>query len=299
MKEEDLNWVMGFKLIEDCGEGTISIDHSLYIEAVLRRFGMEECNPACTPLDLGTLLSADNCPATEDEKAAMKNIPYHKLVGALTWITVVSCPDIAFTATYLTRFNANPGPTHWKVVKHILQYLKGARDYHLTLGLQSGNSNELTVFADSDWGRDIVNHRSVSGYVFMLGDSTISWKAKQQPTITASSMEAEYMSVLQTACQGLWIRRLLIELGLEHIEPDPTIVFLDNHGAIDLSKDSRHHDRTKHINIQHHFIRERVEDGTFHIIHCPTHLMLADALTKPLPYPTFSHCHEGLGLVLH
>ena len=256
MKEEDPNWVMGFKLIENRGEGTISIDHSLYIEAVLRRFGMEECNPACTPLDLGTLLSADDCPATEDEKAAMKNIPYRKLVGALTWLTVVSCPDIAFAATYLARFNANPGPSHWKVAKHVLRYLKGTRDYHLTLGLQSGNLNSLTVFADSDWGHNIVNRCSVSGYVFMLGDSTISWKAKQQPTVTASSTEAEYMSVSQTAHQGLWIRRLLIELGLEHIEPDPTIVFLDNCGAIDLSKDSRHHDRTKHINIQHHFICE-------------------------------------------
>ena len=203
MKEEDPNWVMGFKLIEDRGEGNISINHSLYIEAILRRFGMEECNLAHTPLDPGTLLSADDCPATEDEKAAMKNIPYCELVGALTWLTVVSHPDTTFAATYLVRFNANPGLTHWKAAKHVLQYLKGMRDYHLTLGLQSGNSNELTVFANSDWGRDIVNRRSVSGYVFMLGDSTISWKAKQQPTIAASSTEAEYMSVSQTARQRL------------------------------------------------------------------------------------------------
>ena len=171
------------------------------------------------------------------------------------------------------------------------------KQHYLMLGLQSGNSNELTVFADSDWGRNIVNRCSVSGYVFVLGDSAILWKAKQQPTVAASSTEAEYMSVSQTAHQGLWIRRLLIKLGLNHIELDPTTVFLDNCGAIDLSKESRHHDRTKHIDIQHHFIRERVEDGTFHIIHCPTHLMLADALTKPLPFPTFSRCRDGLGLV--
>ena len=99
------------------------------------------------------------------------------------------------------------------------------------------------------------------------------------------------------ACQGLWIRRLLIELGLNHIELDPTTVFLDNRSAIDLSKESRHHNCTKHIDIQHHFIHERVEDGTFHIIHCPTHLMLANALTKPLPFPTFSCCHDGLSLI--
>ena len=73
------------------------------------------------------------------------------------------------------------------------------------VGLHSGNSNELIVYADSDWGRDIDNRRSVLGYVFMLGESAISWSAKKQPTVAASSTEAEYMSVSHTACQGLWI----------------------------------------------------------------------------------------------
>ena len=227
----------------------------------------------------------------------MMNVPYRKLIRALTWIAVVSHPDIAFMTTYLTQFNANPGPTHWKAVKHVLQYLNSTKQHYLMLGLQSSNLNELTIFADSDWGCDIVNRCSVSSYVFMLGDSVISWKAKQQPTVAASSTEAEYMSVSQMAHQGLWIRRLLIELGLNHMELDPTTVFLDNRGAIDLSKESHHHNRTKHIDIQHHFICEHIEDRTFHIIHCPTHLMLADVLTKPLPFPTFSRCCDGLGLV--
>ena len=297
MKEEDPNWLMGFKLIENRNEGTIAIDHSLYIDTILQRFSMENCNPTHTPLDPGTLLSTDDCPTTKDKKAAMMNIPYHELIGALTWIAIVSRPDIAFATTYLAWFNANPGPTHWKAAKHVLQYLNGTKQHYLTLGLQFGNSNELTVFADSDWGRDIINQCSVSGYVFMLGDSVILWKAKHQPTVAASSTEAEYMSVSQTACQGPWIRRLLIELGLNHIELDPTTVFLDNRGTIDLSKESRHHDHTKHIDIQHHFICECVEDGTFHITHCPTHLMLADVLTKPLPFPVFSHCRDGLSLI--
>ena len=297
MKEEDPNWLMGFKLIENCNEGTIAIDHSLYIDTILQRFGMENCNPTRTPLDPGTLLSTDDCPTTKDKKAVMMNVPYRELIGALTWIAVVSHPDIAFMTTYLAWFNANPGLTHWKAAKHVLQYLNGTKQHYLMLGLQSSNLNELTVFTDSDWGHDIVNQHLVSGYVFMLGDSATSWKAKQQPTVAASSTEVEYMSVLQMARHGLWIRRLLIELGLNHIELDPTTVFLDNCSAINLSKESHHHNRTKHIDIQHHFIREHVEDGTFHIIHCPTHLMLADAPTKPLPFPTFSHCRDGLGLI--
>ena len=297
MKEEDLNWLMGFKLIENHNEGTITIDHSLYIDMILQRFSMENCNLMCTPLDLGTLLSTDDCPTTEDEKVAMMNILYCKLIRALTWIAIVSCPDIAFMTTYLTWFNANPGPTHWKAVKHVLQYQNSTKQHYLMLGLQSGNLNKLTIFADLDWGCNIINRCLVSGYVFMLGDLVILWKAKQQPTVAASSTEAEYMSVLQTAHQGLWIRRLLIELGLNHIKLDPTTVFLDNRGTIDLSKESCHHNCTKHIDIQHHFIHECVEDGTFHIIHCPTHLMLANVLTKLLPFPMFSCCHDGLSLV--
>ena len=148
---------MGFKLIENRNEGTITIDHSLYIDMILQRFSMENCNPTCTPLDPGTLLSTDDCPTTEDKKAVMMNVPYRKLIGALTWIAIVSRPDIAFATTYLTWFNANPGPTHWKAAKHVLWYLNGTKQHYLTLGLQSGNSNELTVFADSDWGHDIVN----------------------------------------------------------------------------------------------------------------------------------------------
>ena len=297
MKEEDLNWLMGFKLIENRNEGTITIDHSLYIDMILQRFSMENCNPMRTPLDLGTLLSTDDCPTTEDEKAAMMNIPYCELIGALTWITVVSCPDIAFMTTYLTWFNANPGPTHWKAVKHVLRYQNGTKQHYLMLGLQSSNLNKLTIFSDSDWGCNIINRCLVSSYVFMLGDLVISWKAKQQPTVAASSTEAEYVSVSQTARQGLWISRLLIELGLNYIELDPTTVFLDNHGTINLSKESCHHNCTKHIDIQHHFIHKHVEDRIFHIIHCLTHLMLANVLTKLLPFPMFSCCHDGLSLV--
>ena len=154
------------------------------------------------------------------------------------------------------------------------------------------------MYADADWGHDIDSHRSVSGYVFLLRDSAISWSAKKQPTVAGSSTEAEYMSLSYAARQGLWIRWLLIELSLK-LESIPTTIYVDNQGAIDLSKDSRHHGRTKHIDIQHHFIRERIEDQTFEIVYCPSNLMLADGLTKPLPRERFVHMVEGLGLLLY
>jgi hypothetical protein len=113
-----------------------------------------------------------------------------------------------------------------------------------------------------------------------------------------SATEGEYMSGSYATRQGLWLRRLLTEIGLE-LDDIPTTLFLDNRGAMDLSKEARHHQRTKHIDIHHHFIRERVEDRTFEIIHCPSELMLADGLTKPLPRDGFSKMVEGLGLLLY
>ena len=166
------------------------------------------------------------------------------------------------------------------------------------MGLHLNNPSELIAYVDSDWGCDTDTHRSVSGYVFLLGKSAVSWSAKQQLTVAASSTEAEYMSVSHTAHQGLWLRCLLIELGLTHLRSDPTIIYLDNHGAMELTKESRHHNQTKHIDIQHHFICEQVEDGTYKIICCPTGQMLADILTKLLHFLTFSIHHDNLGLVM-
>ena len=296
MKEEDPDWVMGFQLVENRKRGTLSIYHGQYINAILCCFNMHECDTIDTPLDHGTVLSNADCPNSDEEKAKMMNCPYRELVGALIWLAIVSRLDIAMAATHLARFNSNPGVTHWKAAKRVLRYLKGTQKLQLTLGISSGDPNELIAYSDSDWGRDTDNRRSVSGYVFLLGDSAISWNSKMQTTVAASSTEAEYMSLSHAARQGLWMRRFLVEIGLE-LEGIPTTVFLDNKGAMDLSKDSRHHARTKHIDIHHHFICERVEDGTFHIVHCPSNQMLADGLTKPLPRELFSHMIGGLRLI--
>ena len=165
------------------------------------------------------------------------------------------------------------------------------------MGLHLNNPSELITYVDSDWGHDTDTRCSVSGYIFLLGKSAISWSAKQQPTVAASSTEAGYMSISHTARQGLWLRHLLIELGLTHLRLDPTIIYLDNHGAMELAKELHHHNWTKHIDIQHHFVHERVEDGTYKIVHCPTGQMLADILTKPLHFPTFSIHRDNLGLI--
>src|SRR6202050_771508 len=142
-------------------------------------------------------------------------------------------------ATHLSPFNSNPGEAHWHSAKRVLRYLKGTRNQYLPLGMNLGDPNEFTGYADSDWGCDIDCRRSILGYVFLLGDSVISWSSKQQPTVAASATEGEYMSGSHSSRQGLWLRRMLIEIGLE-LNNISTTIYIDNRGAIDLSKDSHY-----------------------------------------------------------
>ena len=132
--------------------------------------------------------------------------------------------------------------------------------------------------------------------MYKLGEATISWGSKKQATVAASSTEAEYLATSYTVKQGLWGRSFLIEIGV-NVNKYTIRMYVDNMGSIDLTKDPRFHNRTKHIPIHHHFIREHVEDKTFEMIYCPTKDQLADVFTKPLPRATFMDIVNKLGLI--
>jgi hypothetical protein len=290
MKEENPNWVMGFELIDNPMTKTIAISHRQYIETILRRFGMDSSNPQRIPLD-------PKCALTMDEDAKPeKAYPYRELVGALTWISQISRPDIAFAACYLGQFSANPGPEHWAAAKRVLRYLAGTRNAYLTLGGDSKDPTRLVIYSDADWARDVTNRRSVSGYIVQLGSATVSWSSKKQHTVTTSSTESDYLALSYTAKQGLWIRMFLSQIGVAL--PSPTVIFGDNTGSISIAKAARHHSQTKHIDVHHHFIQEKVKDKIFTLLHVRTEEQLADICTKPLPFPQFSFLVDHLGITL-
>jgi hypothetical protein len=215
MKEEDPDWVMGFQLVKNQAQRTIAINHGQFIDMILHRFNMHKGEPIDMPLDHAIVISKLDCPTTDNEKTTMRNRPYCELIGALIWLSVVLRLDISFATTHLLHFNSNLGDAHWHSAKRVLKYLKGTRNRCLTLGMNLGDPNEFIGYADSDWGQDIDCRHSISGYVFLLGDSVFSWSSKQQPTVAASATEGEYMSGSHGTRQGLWLRWMLIELGLE------------------------------------------------------------------------------------
>ena len=193
-------------------------------------------------------------------------------------------PDLAFAVAALSQFSSNPGQPHWDTIKHVLRYLRGTAGYKLTYGGRPGASLLFDGYCDSDWGSNIDDRRSITGYVFTLGGGAVSWQSKKQPTVALSSVEAEYMAAAQAAREALWWQKLLRELGVAR--HPATVIHTDSQGSIALSKNPEHHARSKHIDIRHHFIREQVVANHISLQYVPTEDMLADVMTKPLAAAT-------------
>jgi hypothetical protein len=192
-------------------------------------------------------------------------------------------PDIAFVITTLSQFSSNPGSAHWLALKRVMRYLAGTRDLCITYRGSSTPRTTVTSlvgFCDADWASNKDDRRSITGYVFILAQGAISWQAKKQPTVALSSVEAEYMASTQATKEAIWWEQLLSGLQLQ--VPKPIEIRSDSQGSIALSKNPASHSRTKHIDIQHHFVREQVERDMVRFTYIPTEDMPADLLTKPM-----------------
>ena len=152
---------------------------------------------------------------------------------------------------------------------------------------------ELEAYCDADYAA-AENRKSMMGYIFKLAGAAVSWMAKLEPTVAISSTEAEYMALLQAVKESIWIQRFLQELGRQVKNSD--VIMEDNQGAIALAHNPEYHARTKHIDVQYHFVRECVEMGKVKLVYCPTENMIADALTKPLAKERHWKLMEQMGL---
>ena len=148
--------------------------------------------------------------------------------------------------------------------------------------------------SDADWVGDIDTRRSTSGYVFKVTNATVSWCSKRQASVAKSTTEAGYISLSLAAQEAIWLRRLLFDVGCD--VDSPTVIYEDNHGAIELSKNPKFHNRTKHIDINHHFIRERVLSKEILVNYCPTDNMTADIMTKGLSRNKFEKFRDLLSV---
>ncbi|CAN1346939.1 Retrovirus-related Pol polyprotein from transposon TNT 1-94 [Linum perenne] len=216
---------------------------------------------------------------------------YRRLIGRLQYLCTTR-PDICYTVNQLSQFVSSPTTIHDQATHRLLRYLKGSPAHGLHFSRTS--SLRISAFSDSDWAGCPDSRRSVTGFCTFLGDSLISWKSKKQPTVSRSSAEAEYRALASTASELQWLHGLLSHFPIQF--PQPYALYCDSLSAVKMTENPVQHERTKHIELDCHFIREKVLDGLIKVYHISTHNQLADPLTKSLQVNQFTHLISKLHL---
>jgi len=277
----ELHFLLGIQVRRDATG--FHLNQAQYTEDILECAGMANCKPASTPVDVSPKLSA------KDGDAATDGTFYRSITGALQYLTLTR-PDIAYSVNQACLHMHSPHDAHWNFIKRILRYLRGSINTGITISATP--STTLKAYSDADWAGCPDTRRSTSGYCVFLGDSLVSWLSKRQTTVSRSSAEAEYRVVANAAAECCWLRHLLHEL---HVVLDKaTVIYCDNVSAVYLSENPVHHRRTKHVELDIHFVREKVALGQFKVLHIPTRYQFADIMTKGLPTPLFNEFRDSL-----
>jgi hypothetical protein len=275
---------LGMDIIRDRTAGTLKLAQARNTADLLSKYDMADAKPASTPASPSIKLTKAGEPL--DTTA----FPYSALVGSLMYLSICTRPDISQAVGALARYMACPTTAHWTAAKTVLRYLAGTPNLGITFG---GGTPGLLAYCDSDYAGDIDSRRSTTGYVFILNGGAISWASRLQPTVAASTTEAEYIAAATAIKEGLWMRKLFQDLGQD---PSPIAISGDNQATLKLLKNPIVSNRSKHIDVVHHFARERVARNEVTFDYVPTDSMVADALTKPVPLNKFTFCCTGMGL---
>jgi len=282
----ELKYFLGIQVHRDKERKLIHINQSSYNRTVLERFGMMDSKPMNTPLPGGArLIKATATDVLTDQKE------YQSMVGSLMYAMLATRPDLAQCIQQISQYSSKPARPHEKATKHALRYLNGTIDQGITF---NGNLGfKLECWSDANWGGE-EGRESVSGFVFTIAGGAVSYSSKKQGSVALSSTESEYMALLHALKEQIWILRFLSEIGYE--ANDQNVIYCDNQSAIALAHNPEHHARTKHIDIQYHFVRNCVEDGRTRLKYCPTEDMVADGLTKALGPDRHRRLAKAMGM---
>ena len=189
---------------------------------------------------------------------------YREMIGSLMYLSTMTRPDITYAVSTLSQYLDSCHTTHLNTVKWIFKYLTGTKHLHLVLGGHcldaGGKTTGVLGFSDADWAPHLHRH-SISGFAFFIDARVVSWSAKKQPIITLLSTKSEYVALTHAAKDIIWIHKLLNKLSFLYNYQPPTTLHCDNQGAIDLSKNSHFHARTKHIDVHFHFVHQAVDQN--------------------------------------
>jgi len=278
----EVKYYLGLEITRDRKKKSLCLSQHKYIEDVLQQFNVHtDVKSVDTPLPTNLHGTPDNTSETTN--------PFAQLVGCMMYVMLGTRPDLAFTIGYLSQYLAHPTEHCWNMARRALHYLAFTKHFKLTY---HDDDNIISGYADSDWASQ-ADSKSVSGYVFMMNGAAISWKSKKQTIIALSTAEAEYVSACTAAKEAVWLRNFAVELIGSHTA---ITLYEDNQSCIALAKDPKDHDRTKHIKLRYHYLRQVVNDNEVKLEWIPTSEMVADALTKPLAGSPYKYLVAKMGI---
>jgi hypothetical protein len=275
---------LGMEIERDRGMRTLRLTQRQAVSDLMQRYSMTACKPRSNPLCPSMQLLR----ATEGQERVAG---FAEIVGSLLYVANCTRPDIAHAVSVLSRHMANPTSAHLSAAKCVLRYLAGTAG----MGIMFGPSGGLQGWCDADFAGDVSTRRSTTGFVFLLHGGAIAWQSRLQPTVAASTTEAEYMAASAAVREGLWLRHLLADLG---VRVGTVQMFGDNQAALSLISNPVVSARSKHIDVMHHFVRERVARGEVVFTFVGTEQQVADCFTKSLPPTSFKVCRERMGMRL-
>jgi hypothetical protein len=256
-----------------------------YVLDLLSETSMLGCQPASTPIDPNHKLCSESGDPVNKER-------YQRLVGRLIYLCHTR-PDISYDVSVVSRYMHDPRSGHLEAANQILRYLKGSPGK----GLMFKSYGHLKVegYCDADWANSLDDRRSTSGYCVFVGGNLVSWRSKKQPAVSRSTAEAEYRAMSQGLCEILWVRNLLSELKV--LRKGPSMLYCDSKSAINIANNPVQHDRTKHVEIDRFFIKEKIDDHVVVLTHVTSGDQVADCLTKGLGLKECQLACNKMGMV--
>jgi len=308
LESEEMGWYIGLK-VEEKEDGGIRISGPAYIDEMLAKYGMTDCNPKLLPADPNVVLKKND--------GERFTCPYQEAVGSLNYASCKFRPDITYQVNKLASYCSNPSKTHWTAVKHLLAYLKGTKDKGVcikkttekgTTLLQAVRNCKLEVYTDSDYAMDADTRKSTSGFTIQLNGNLVYWSSKKQPVIAQSTAEAETIAGCDGTKYAEFIRKALHEIEMilcgkskamnkgeknSHVThwkskaTHPITVFTDNKAAELVANSGDFTKRMKHIDVRYYYQAEQVAKGIVTVQHVPGAENPADLFTKPVKLPVF------------
>jgi transposase InsO family protein len=249
----------------------IFLNQQKYIKDLVQLAGLTNSNSVDTPMEVNVKYRRDEGELLDDPTL------YRKLVGSLIYVTITR-PDISFAVHTVSRFMQAPRHLHFSAVQRIIKYLLGTS--RRGLFFPNNSTLQLQAYSDADWAGCPDTRKSTTGWCMFLGNAAISWKCKKQDSVSKSSTEAEYRAMSAACSEIVWLRGLLTELGFS--QGQPTSLHADNTSAIQIAANPVYHERTKHIEVDCHSIREAYDRRIINLPHVSTSDQTADIFTKSL-----------------